>query len=139
MYTIHQESDGRGVHIICTGIVTPDRINATRYHLLRDPQFAAHRYQLWDCLSADSHRLTGEDVRSFAINAAAHATNGRRTVRVAIIAPPHFFQGEDRLFHIFSTVWTRRLSQTFTTLDDARAWAQRATPKDQQKLGETGT
>lgn len=134
MYEIHLESHGRGVHIILTGIVTPEAINKTRQHLLCDPQYAAHRYQLWDCLAATSHRLTGDAVRGFAINA-TNAADGRANVRVAIIAQPDFFHGMDRLFHIFSNVWTRRLSQTFTTLDEARAWAQKESKPDRADYG----
>lgn len=121
-YEIKQDDRGPGAIVVFTGIVTAADVNRARQELTTNPAFVHHHYVIWDCRTAAGHTFTADQVRDFAMRAHALA-EGTSRQRIALVSPPDFFRGLDRLFHVFSSVWTARLSKSFNTMDAALNWA----------------
>ena len=121
-YEVSTESNGFGVVISLSGIVSGPELVALNLRLNNEESFAQCRFQIWDFSKATRLDLSADEIRALAMqDIPASAINP--TLNMAIVGEPDFFGNRDRIFLIFEEVWTAFRPKFFTDLEAARNWA----------------
>ncbi|HYG77386.1 MAG TPA: hypothetical protein VEK08_20435 [Planctomycetota bacterium] len=115
------EKEGTGVWIVCTGDVTAADVLQVKEALYKPEQLGKLCYQIWDFTSADKINLTSDDLQACAVLDGHAFKSNCRQVR-ALVGSKEVFHGLDRLFTIYTEVWSANRIRTFETISDARAW-----------------
>ena len=121
-YEVSTESNGFGVVVSFSGVVSDPELLELNDRLNNEESFAQWRYQIWDFSKATRLDLTADEIRAIAMqDAPASAINP--TLNIAIVGEHSFFGNREHIFLIFEEVWTAFRPKFFTDFETARAWA----------------
>jgi hypothetical protein len=115
------ENQGTGVVVTYTGVVTGEDIRAMNAYIYASDHLPRIRYQLFDFTKADRLEVTNEDVRFFAMQDKAASEQNPHMIG-AIIGDMSLYQGYERIFRVYSQIWSGIPTEFFTTIEEGRAW-----------------
>jgi hypothetical protein len=100
---IRYEKQGIGVVITWTGCVSGDEIKKVNKYMYAEERLNGLCYQIWDFTKANRLDISTQDVCELATQDSLAAQANPNQI-VAIVGSLEFFQGYDRLFHIYEDV-----------------------------------
>ena len=118
---VNFEKDGKGVLITWVGAITGDEIKEINVFIYNKERLDKLRYQIWDFSRADRLNISIKDIREIAMQDKIAAQTNPDQV-VAIVGSEGFFNGYDRIFHIYEEIWSGYQSRTFASVAKARKW-----------------
>jgi hypothetical protein len=118
---VDYEEEGVGVVVTCKGHVSGSELKKINAQICEKERARKLRYQIWDFTHADSLQVSASDARDLAIQDQNAAKTNPKQI-VVIVGDRKFFEGYDRLFHIFEQVWAGFASTTCSTMKESRTW-----------------
>jgi len=122
-HKLKMESNGLGVVITFTEIVTGDEIHKLDEKLNSDKRFSKLRYQIMDFSKIKDIKISFDELRNYAIQD-SFTSRQNPDKKIAIIVRKKSSSSLDTVFHAYGKAWGGYESKTFTDIESARGWVQ---------------
>lgn len=122
-HKLMKESNGLGIVITFSEVVTGDEMQKLDEKLNSDNQFSMVRYRILDFSNIKDIKISFDELRNFAIQNSV-AVRKNPEMKIAIITRKKLSSGLDSVFHAYEIAWRGFESNTFTDIESARKWAQ---------------
>jgi hypothetical protein len=122
-HKLKKESNGLGVVITFSEVVTGDEMQKLDEKLNLDKQFSNLRYRILDFSKIKDIKIRFDELRNYAIQNSI-AVRKNPDIKIAIVIRTKSSSGLDSVFHAYEKAWRGYESKTFTDIKTARKWAQ---------------
>ena len=122
-HKLKKESNGLGVIITFSEVVTGDELYKLDIKLNSDKRFSKLRYRILDFSKIKDIKTSFDELRNYAIQNSV-AVRKNPDLKIAIIIRKKSSSGLDGVFHAYEKAWRGYESNTFTDIETARKWAQ---------------
>ena len=121
-HQVIDESNGPGVVISFSGVVSAEELLALNAHLINEVSFATSHYQVWDFSKATHLAISVDDLRSISVQD-IHGSAINPRLRIAIVGEPSLFGNLSEIFLMLEEEATAYRPKFFADIEAAKEWA----------------